>query len=138
MYTLTLVFNKARNHVLMFYNKKIEAYNYVGGKVEEMEDVMEASYRKLFEETGIDKNLIDLKFIRSESVSTTAKHSCGPARSMLVTAGILKESNIMFNGNKDSLVWVNTKSIETLINRSVGNGSCYTYMLEALDVLENE
>ena len=138
MYTLTLVFNKSRNHVLMFYNKKIEAYNYVGGKVEEMEDVMEASYRKLFEETGIDKNLIDLKFIRSESVSTAAKHSCGSAWSMLVTAGILKESNIMFNGNKDSLVWVNTKSIETLINRSVGNGSCYTYMLEALDVLENE
>ena len=44
----------------------------------------------------------------------------------------------MFNGNKDSLVWINIKSIETLINRSVGNGSCYTYMLEALDVLESD
>lgn len=138
MNTLTLVFNKARNHVLMFYDKKIEAYNYVGGKVGYMEDVMEASYRKLFEETGIDKNLIDLKFVRSESVSATTKHSCGTAWSMLVTAGILKESDIMFKGNKDSLVWIDIKSIETLINRSVGNGSCYTYLLEALDVLESD
>lgn len=32
----------------------------------------------------------------------------------------------------------NIKSIETLISRSVGNGSCYTYMLEALDVLESD
>lgn len=48
---------------------------------------MEAYYRKLFEETGIDKNLIDLKFIRSESVSTKAEHSCRPAWSMVVTTG---------------------------------------------------
>ena len=137
MYTLTLVFNKAHTHVLMFYDNNLEAYNYIGGKVEEMEDIMEASYRKLFEATGITKNLVDLKLVRNESVYTAASNSYCSAWSMQVTAGTLKESDIMFSGNKDLLVWIDIRNIDILLNKSASNGYCYLLMKEALDVLKN-
>lgn len=60
MTTLTLVFNKQMNKVLMCYHEKQHAYNFIGGKSEVGETDLDTSYRELYEETGISKNDIDL------------------------------------------------------------------------------
>ena len=83
MFTLTLVFNHDKTHVLMCDHKKLNAFNFIGGKSNILEDLTVASYRELFEETGIPKEAIDLKFVRQESVTTN--QTCW---SMFITAGV--------------------------------------------------
>ena len=60
---LIVVFNKDLSKVLFCIRAKEPykgLYNFVGGKVEENESDEDASYRELFEETGISRNDIEL------------------------------------------------------------------------------
>ena len=65
MFTLTLVFNKECNKVLMCIHKKQGMLNYIGGKVEAFEEPMDASYRELEEETGYYADINDVTFLLS-------------------------------------------------------------------------
>lgn len=60
---IVIVYNVDKTHVLMCYRTKDPyrgLYNFVGGKVEDGESDIEAAYRELYEETGIQSDLIDL------------------------------------------------------------------------------
>ena len=103
MYTLTLVFDKDLSHVLMCFNKEFKKYNFIGGKVEYMEPDSVASYRELYDETGIEANKIDLNFVELETVTSPAK-GLG-IWSMYITAGVLKE-DVELNPEKNDLTWV--------------------------------
>lgn len=129
MYTLTIVFNKARTKVLMCYHEKQHAYNFIGGKQEEGESENATSYRELQEETGITMNSIDLYFVRRESVTT----GYGSVWSMYITAGILKEDFEVVE-EKNKLLWVDITEREFLL-KAFGYGNCFTFLNEALTVL---
>lgn len=58
-----IVYNESLDKILMCYRKKNPykgKYNLVGGKVEENEEIEDAAYRELEEETGITKKDIQL------------------------------------------------------------------------------
>ncbi|UNM96367.1 NUDIX hydrolase [Ignatzschineria rhizosphaerae] len=60
---LIVVFNPDETKVLMCQRTRdpyLGLYNFVGGKVDPGEDLLEAAYRELFEETGIEKGDIAL------------------------------------------------------------------------------
>ena len=65
-YNLIAVFNKDKNRLLMCHRKK-EPYlglkNLVGGKIETNENGIDAAYRELFEETNIERSVINLKHL---------------------------------------------------------------------------
>ena len=134
MHTLTLVFNKDRTHVLLCNHLKHGGYNYIGGKVEELEDVFIASYRELFEETGISKDIIDLHFVRQEMVTTTNTDLSGGVWSMFITAGVLKE-DVTLVEEKNPLLWIPIADADTFLHKCVGNGNCYVFLREAIKVL---
>lgn len=61
---LIIIFNQEKDKVLMIHRSKepyTGLYNFVGGKIEENEDVLESAYRELYEETGITKEDTHLK-----------------------------------------------------------------------------
>lgn len=128
MYTLTLVFSTDCAKVLMCRHNKQHAYNYIGGKVNEMEEPLKASYRELFEETKLDRDNIELKFIRYESVTT---YNAG--WSMYITAGVLKK-DLAPTPTENELEWVEITDIGKFI-QAYGNANCLTFLLEACDAL---
>ena len=65
-YNVILVYNENKDKILMCRREKEPykgKYNLVGGKIEEGEKELDAAYRELKEETGINKNDINLKHI---------------------------------------------------------------------------
>lgn len=134
MYTLTLVFNKNMDKVLMCYHNKFGKHNFIGGKVNYLEANDSASYRELFEETGITPDLIDLKFVELETVSTSM--SCLGIWSLYITTGVLKE-DIELKPEKNDLLWVDVNDRDFLI-QSYGQGNCYTYLKRSLYVLTKD
>lgn len=61
---LIIVIHPDKDKVLMCYRTKEPykgLYNFVGGKVDEGEDYIEAAYRELFEETGIDRDHLTIQ-----------------------------------------------------------------------------
>lgn len=60
---IIIVFNPERTHVLMCYRTKDPykgLYNFVGGKIEQGENDLDAAYRELFEESAISSDDIHL------------------------------------------------------------------------------
>ena len=134
MMTLTLIFNEKRNKVLMCYHEKQHAYNYVGGHSKPGESEMEATYRELFEETGITKNDVDLVFVRNEQVTCPSSYYKQQAWSLFVTAGVLKHE-VELKAERNTLEWVDVWNIDKIIYRSFGHGNCYLYLREAVDII---
>ena len=134
MYTLTLVFDKELSHVLMCFHEKFNKYNFIGSKVEYMELDSDASYRELYEETGIEPDKIDLKFVELETTTSSAK-GLG-LWSMYITAGILNE-DVELKPEKNSLTWVDINDTQFFLN-AFGQGNCYTYLRRALYVLTGD
>lgn len=133
-YTLTIVFNKDKTKVLMCYNKKQEAYNFIGGKIEEGETEMEASYRELCEETGISRDEIDLKFVRREAVTANVPTYRTNVWSMFVTTGIFKTVREL-RQEKNPLYWLDLDEFNYRLNEMYGNGNCLVFLQEAMAVL---
>lgn len=129
MYTLTFVFNKECDKVLLCWHHKHNNFNAIGGKVNEMEQPMDASYRELFEETGIRRDDIDLHFIRHESVSTAAGNFVNTWQ-MFVTAGVLKH-DVELVPEKNPLCWINIEDKDVFLY-GAGNGNLFTFLMEAI------
>ena len=98
---LIVVFDENLNKVLFCIRAKEPykgLYNFVGGKVENNESDEEAAYRELFEETGIDRedieldHFMDLNYFKYEN-------------NIQVFYGILKH-NVKLKEEKNKLEWV--------------------------------
>lgn len=88
-------------------------YNFVGGKIEDGESNDEAAYRELFEETGINKNdieldhFMDLNYFKYES-------------NLQVYYGILKH-DVNLIEEKNKLEWVELNKELLNNNKFAGN-----------------
>lgn len=134
MMTLTLVFSEDKKFVLMCLHRKQNRMNYIGGKVEECEDNMTASYRELGEETGITKDDVDLRFVREEHATIAANNGFSNVFGLYVTAGILKR-DVEIKDEKNPTTWISIDDLDTIAFKTMGFGNCYTYLCEAMDVL---
>lgn len=130
MYTLTLVINKTKDKVLMCRHKKQHMYNYIGGKVEPYESPWDASYRELEEETCITRDMIDLHYLRFESVDLLTS-----SWTMFITCGILYMDYEALFDFENPLEWVPFDDLDIILKKSYGDGNCYTFLMEALRTL---
>lgn len=139
-FTLSIVLNKDMTHVLMCKHQKFHKLNFIGGKIQENESVMEASMRELYEETGITESDIKLTLFRHDVVELYGKakqaHSVYPDFDMYITIGVLV-NNVELKEEKNPLVWVDIKDVNTFIHAN-GDGRCYTYLVQGLRLLQDE
>ena len=135
-YTLSIIFNKSCDKVLMCWHTKQQAYNFIGGKICPGELDKEASYREVFEETGITREDITLCFLREERVIVNKLLYKDDWR-MYITYGVLKRDIVELKEGENRLVWVclNDKCIDT---DSMGYGNCRVFLNEALEILNRE
>ena len=130
-YTLTLVFNQDKTKVLMVFHNKQQMYNFVGGHIEKGESELKASYRELQEETGINKNDIELKHLQTELSLSNYNEYCW---SLYITMGVLKH-DVKLIEEKNRLEWVSIDNDDILLRASFGNGNCHVFMERALSIL---
>ena len=96
------VYNPARDRVLMCLRRKAPykgLFNLVGGKIEPGESSPDAAYRELREETGIDRDDIDL--LRLMDFVYHQEDACR----VEVWAGTLKR-DIIPSGDENELKWL--------------------------------
>lgn len=129
-YTLTIVFNKDKTQVLMLMHNKQQMLNFIGGKVEPNESQTEASYRELFEETGISEKDIELYYVQT----TTEEFSNGDSWCLYITTGVLKH-DIELISEKDKLMWVSAIDTNRLLWQSFGDGNCLVFIRRAVETL---
>lgn len=97
-------------------------YNLVGGKIEPGENGFEAAYRELYEETGIEKNKIELLHMMD---FTYYNQNCY----MEVYAGILREE-VTLREEKHPLCWLDTEGEDFFsLEKFAGEGNI-GHMLE--------
>ena len=125
-FTLSIIFNKEKNHVLMLRDKRENRLNFIGGKIEELEQDMDASYRELTEKTELTKDDVQLEFVRREHVSNALK-DCW---SLYVTAGVLKSDKVLRRVG-EPLIWVPVNDFNTLLFDTYGRGNCLVFLNEA-------
>ena len=130
-YTLTLIFSPDKSKVLMEKHKKQGALNFVGGHIEADEDEMEASYRELYEETGIRKDDVDLIFVQTEHCTASF---ASPEWRLYIAAGILKD-DITLKEEKNELVWIPVDRVDVFLYSTFGEGNCYVFLKRAQIVL---
>ena len=101
-YNVVWVFNQERDRVLMCLRRKDPykgLYNLVGGKIEPGESSPDAAWRELREETGIDRDDIDL--LRLMDFVYHQEDACR----VEVWAGTLKR-DIIPHGDENELHWL--------------------------------
>lgn len=129
-YTLTIIFNEDKSKLLMCYNQKLEKLNFVVGKRVATESFERASYRELFEQTGITEEDVKLEFVREEIVFLK---DC--EWHMWITVGVLNKE-VALKVEKNPLLWLSVKDVGKLLSSDVmGDGICYTFYREACKVL---
>ncbi len=129
-YTLTIVFNKTKTHVLMLFHNKQHRLNFIGGKIEPNESQTEASYRELFEETGISKDDIHLHYVQT----AIEEFANGDSWHLYVTTGVL-EHDVELVPEKNKLTWIPILDVETLLYKTFGHGNCYVFLGRAINTL---
>lgn len=134
-YTLTIVFNKECDKVLMCWHEKQRAYNFIGGSIKDGESKKDASYRELLEETGITKDDIQLFTVRQEIVFGN-KDLYKNDWDMYITYGVLNKG-VTLKEEKNRLCWLPITSEEIDVN-SMGYGNCRVFLNEALALLRME
>lgn len=135
-FTLTLVFDE-NDRVLMCNHAKLNCCNFIGGKIDEMEQPLDAAYRELEEETGITRDDVELRTIRFESVSTVITPRMKfPVCDLYVTCGRLKHP-VTLKQEKNKLFWfkLSEDNLKTFIQETYGYGNCLTYYWLAIEYL---
>lgn len=127
-----LVYNKTEDKILMCKREK-EPYkgkfNLVGGKVEENEDELYATYRELQEETGITQNDIKLTHIMNLQYKMSDME-------LEVYAGKLnKDTNLIEEVNK--LYWIDKNENFFDIEKFAGEGNI-GHMLKQAEIYKTE
>lgn len=134
-YTLTIVFDKERENVLMCFHEKQQMYNFIGGKVKDDEADEVASYRELLEETGITRDDIVLIPLRKEIVYPN-KVLYDDDWSMCITFGVLNK-DVTLREEANHLYWVGLNDSRIDV-QSTGHGNCRVFLNEALAVMSEE
>lgn len=129
---LTIVFAENMLSVLMCEHKKLGANNFIGGKIEDGETMMEASYRELYEETGITPEDVELRLVRHEITTSPVLGEWD----IYVTCGVLKHP-VELREEKNKLFWADVYEDEIFLE-AYGNGNCANYLQEARLVLADE
>ena len=131
-YNVIIVFDCDQSHVLMCKRRKNPykgMLNFVGGKIEQNEDHVEAAYRELSEETSISKDSIHLIHIMDFTYTLEDGF-------MEVYVGKLK-SNVQINGVENELLWVDANEDFSDISRFAGCGNIY-HMLNYIKTYESQ
>ncbi|WP_212974635.1 NUDIX hydrolase [Bacillus sp. J14TS2] len=130
-------------NVLMIYSNDMKALlmcerlrepykglsNFVGGKIEEGENGMEAAYRELFEETSISKADVTLHHVMD---FTYYVHQCY----VEVYVGRLKR-DIQVSGDENELYWTDLKQNFFDMSRYAGEGNI-GHMIEQVNMIKDE
>lgn len=128
MYTLSIIFNKSMDAVLVSMNKdKKYMMSFISGKVRTMEDNLEASYRELEENTGITKDDVELKFLQTET-SVMADNSNW---SLYITYGVLNK-DVILRVENNPLTWVHDFELMKMCGC---DGDCAVYLNRALRLI---
>lgn len=101
---LIVVFNPNETAVLMCQRTSepyLGLYNFVGGKVDEGEDLLDAAYRELYEETGIQRDDITLTHMIDYIYPIDQL-------TMNIYYGVLKKA-VMLIEEKQPLLWFGVK-----------------------------
>lgn len=129
---LTIVFAENMLSVLMCEHKKLGANNFIGGKINEGETAMTASYRELYEETGITPEDVELREVRHEITTSPVLGEWD----LFVTCGVLKHS-VTLREEKNKLFWADVFDHDIFLE-AYGNGNCANYLREAYIVLNDK
>lgn len=119
-YNVIIVFDCNQSHVLMCKRRKNPykgMLNFVGGKIEQNENHMEAAYRELSEETSISKNDIRLTHIMDFAYVLEDGF-------MEVYVGALKR-DVPISGIENELLWVDADEDFSDTVRFAGCGNIY-------------
>ena len=130
---LVILFSPDMNKVLMCFHAKQEMWNYIGGHIEAGESGMSACYREMLEETGIQRSMVDLKFVRDENVTA----ACYDPYRLYIATGVLKGSAEL-KPEKNELKWIDINNVELFGNDSFGMGNCLLFLREAMCVLNRK
>ncbi|WP_167959134.1 NUDIX hydrolase [Anaerosporobacter faecicola] len=117
-YNCIMVFNVQKDHLLFCKRRKEPykgLYNFVGGKIEPGEEGMDAAYRELYEETGIQKEHIDLYHMMD---FTYYNQDCY----VEVYVGYLKE-DVTLIAEYHPLYWLERNEDFFNMNRFAGEGN---------------
>lgn len=128
---LTIVFAKNMLSVLMCENQKLGANNFICGKIDDGETMMAASYRELYEETGITPEDVELRLVRHEITTSPLLGEW----EIYVTCGVLKHP-VELREEKNKLFWAYTYEDSVFLD-AYGNGNFANYLREAYLVLDN-
>ena len=99
-YNLIVLYDRSCEHILMCKRRKdpyLGLYNLIGGKIEPDENHLDAAYRELQEESGVDKSDVDLIHLMD---FTYYLQDCY----VEVYAGRLKQDVSVF-GDENDLFW---------------------------------
>ena len=124
-YNIIAVLDKNKENVLMCKRTKPpyqDKLNFVGGKVEEGENELDAAYRELKEETGITKK--DIKITNLMNIQY-----CLNNMELEVYAGTLKEE-IKTTEELNKLEWINLNENFFDTDKFAGNGNIGHILLE--------
>ena len=130
-YNVIIVYDDICEKILMCLRTKEpykNKFNLVGGKVEENENYFDAAYRELFEETGIDKEKIELKNLMNIDYNMSNMQ-------LQIYVGKLKEKvNLVEELNK--LYWVDINENFFDFNKYAGEGNI-GHMLEQVKIYKD-
>lgn len=118
-----IVFDQEKSRVLMCLRRKNPfqgMLNFVGGKVRQGEDPLEAAYRELWEETAISKEQITLAHVMDLRYPLADEF-------LQVYTGTLKGEAEVF-GDENELVWVDVTEDFSDTSRFAGYGNIYHIM----------
>lgn len=118
--------------VLMCENQKLGANNFISGKIDDGETMLAASYRELYEETGITLDDVELRLVRHEITTSPLLGEW----EIYVTCGVLKHP-VELREERNKLFWADVYEDDIFLN-AYGNGNCANYLQEARLVLADE
>ena len=125
-----LVLDETEDYVLMERSECTSGYFYLTTKVNENDNHFDVAYNILKERAGIEKEQVDLKFMKSENIT---RHD-GSMRNTCILCGTLKYDSKIDNSK---LKWVYLSNTYYILKECGGDGRAYIYMVDMMQYLHN-